>query len=102
MIIDTKYYKNIWQVYDKEDPESSQTIRNAHIYQIMSYVNNTDKNHKGNVIGTLLYAQTGDQRFDLDYPNINGNHYFVKTLDLNVDFEHLKKQLDDLVTTEFE
>ncbi len=101
LIIDTKYYKNIWQVYDREDPESSQTIRNAHIYQIMSYVNNTDKNHTGNVIGTLLYAQTGNKRFDLDYPNINGNRYCVKTLDLNVDFEHLKKQLDELIINIF-
>ena len=59
------------------------------------------KNHTGNVVGTLLYAQTGSQQFDLEYPNINGNRYLVKTLDLNVDFEHLKKQLDEIVDNVF-
>ena len=98
MIIDAKYYKNIWQVYDRDDPESSRTIRNAHLYQIMTYVNNTDVNHTGNTTGVLLYAQTGDHKYNLDYPDINGNHYIVRTLDLNVKFDELKVQLDNLAS----
>ena len=101
LIIDAKYYKSIWQVYDREDPDSSQTIRNAHIYQIMSYVNNTDTDHTGSVAGALLYAQTGSVKYDLDYPNINGNHYMVRTLNLNVNFESLKEQLDNLAKQVF-
>lgn len=101
LIIDAKYYKNIWQVYDRESPDSSRTIRNAHLYQIMSYVNNTDINHTGNTTGALLYAQTGTIQYDLDYPNINGNHYMVQTLNLNVDFEFLKKQLNYLAQRVF-
>ena len=63
----------------------------------MSYVHNTDKNHEGNVSGILLYAQTGDHQYNLDYPNINGNHYMVKTLDLNTDFNQLSEQLETIV-----
>ena len=97
LIIDAKYYKNIWQVYDRNDPETSRTIRNAHLYQIMSYVNNTDKTHTGNVSGLLLYAQTGEKQYSLDYPNIGGNHYAIKTLDLNTLFDELRIQLDHIV-----
>ena len=96
LIIDAKYYKNIWQIYDRNEPDTSATIRNAHLYQIMSYVNNTDKHHIGNVSGMLLYAQTGEKRIDLDYPNIGGNHYAVKTLDLNTGFDELAQQLESI------
>ena len=101
LIIDAKYYKHIWQVYDRDDPDTSRTIRNAHLYQIMSYVNNTDKQHTGNVAGILLYAQTGDKHYSLEYPNIGGNHYAIKTLDLNTDFKELSRQLDDIADTYF-
>lgn len=101
LIIDAKYYKNIWQRYDRDDPETSRTIRNAHLYQIMSYVNNTDKTHTGNVSGVLLYAQTGNKQYSLDYPNIGGNHYAIKTLDLNTDFDDLSNQLEVIANTYF-
>ena len=101
LIIDAKYYKNIWQRYDRDDPETSRTIRNAHLYQIMSYVNNTDKTHTGNVSGVLLYAQTGNKQYSLDYPNIGGNHYAIKTLDLNTYFDDLSNQLEFIVNTYF-
>ena len=96
LIIDAKFYKRIWQEYDHNDPDTSQTIRNAHLYQIMSYVNNTDKLHAGNVSGMLLYAQVGRTKFSLDYPNIGGNHYAIKTLDLNTDFREISEQLNSI------
>lgn len=96
LIIDAKYYKNIWQKYDREDPESARTIRNAHLNQIMNYVRNTDKTNTGKVGGMLLYAQTGTRMYNLDYPNINGYHYTVRTLDLNQEFSEIALQLDDI------
>ena len=96
LIIDAKYYKHIWQVYDRSDPNTSETIRNAHLYQIMSYVRNEQVKNPDRVSGMLLYAQTGEKHYSLDFPNIGGNHYFVKTLDLNTDFEELKNQLDNI------
>ncbi len=102
LIIDAKYYKRIWQCYDIEDPNTSKTIRNAHLYQIMTYVGNTDKQHIGNVGGVLLYAQTGEQQFDLEFPGINGNPYIVRTLDLNTDFKEIRNQLNKLVDDYFE
>ena len=101
LIIDAKYYKNIWQRYDREDPETSRTIRNSHLYQIMSYVNNTDKQHSGNASGMLLYAQTAKTKYSLDYPNIGGNRYTIKTLDLNTDFSELSRQLESIAETYF-
>ena len=94
LIIDAKYYKNIWQRYDAE---SSRTIRNAHLNQIMNYVRNTDTEHTGDVAGMLLYAQTGTRTYKLDYPNIGGNAYAIRTLDLNQDFKTIAKQLDGIV-----
>ena len=62
---------------------------------------NTDKEHTGNVGGVLLCAQTGEKRFDLEYPDIKANPYIVRTLDLNTDFEELKNQLNQLVNKFF-
>lgn len=101
LIIDAKYYRTLWQQYDKDSPDTSSTIRNNHLYQIMSYVNNADPQRTGNVSGMLLYAKPGYEMFDFDYPNIGGNHYVVKTLDLNTDFSSISFQLDSIVTDFF-
>lgn len=96
LIIDTKYYGHILQTqFDK------QTIHNNNLYQIMAYVNNEDKENSGKVSGMLLYAKTQeDVSPDMDFV-IKGNRYQVKTLDLNLDFVKIRKQLDGFARNAF-
>lgn len=100
LIIDAKYYSRIMQNrYEKE------TIRSANMFQIFTYVKNKeaelkDKPHE--VAGMLLYAQT-DNGTQPEYRyQMSGNIISVKTLNLNCDFEDIRRQLDSIVTDYFE
>ena len=93
LIIDTKYYTTIMrQYYGREK------IREAHLYQIRTYVNEYDKEHKHNVDGMLLYAKTKDEKLD-DSKIVHKDGYtlYIRTLDLNTDFETIKKRLDSFI-----
>ena len=93
LIIDTKYYTNIMrQYYGKEK------LREAHLYQINTYVNEYDKEHKHHVDGMLLYAKTREDVLD-DSKIVHKDGYtlYIRTLDLNTDFETIKKRLDSFV-----
>ncbi|MCD8310296.1 MAG: 5-methylcytosine-specific restriction endonuclease system specificity protein McrC [Prevotellaceae bacterium] len=89
LVIDTKYYgKSMQQYYDKP------TIHSHNLYQIFTYVKNMDAENSGKVSGMLLYAKTDEEITpDLD-ATIGQNRFMVKTLDLNTDFNDIKKQLD--------
>ncbi len=92
LIIDAKYYTNTMQHY-----YDTNKIHSNHLYQIYTYVKNMDKNHSGNVSGLLLYAKTEEELVsDHDFL-MDGNKISVKTLDLNVPFEEIKEQLDEIV-----
>ena len=95
LIIDAKYYsKTMSQHFDKE------TLRSAHLYQIYAYVKNMDKENTGNVSGLLLYAKTQDEVFPDGKPFVIGNNSIgTKTLDLNCEFENIRKQLDDIASS---
>ena len=90
LIIDTKYYSKSMQCqFDKR------TIHSNNLYQIHSYVMNYDVNHTGNVDGMLLYVKTEeDITPDGQTTFRDGNIIYYRTLDLNQDFENIKKQLD--------
>ena len=92
LIIDTKYYgKILTENYGKS------IIRPEHLYQIFAYVKNMDKENTGNVSGLLLYAKTQDEVFLDGKPFVIGNNSIgAKTLDLNCEFEDIRKQLDDI------
>lgn len=93
LIIDTKYYTTIMrQYYGREK------IREAHLYQIRTYVNEYDKEHKHNVDGMLLYAKTKEDKLD-DSKIVHKDGYtlYIRTLDLNTDFETIKKRLDSFI-----
>ena len=91
LIIDTKYYSHSMQVqYDKP------TIHSQNIYQIHTYVMNKDKGHTGKVDGMLLYAKTDEEITpDGQMQTHDGNTIYFRTLDLNVPFEDIKKQLEE-------
>ena len=93
LIIDTKYYSKILQQqYGKE------TIRNNNLYQIYTYVNEYDKEHHYNVDGMLLYAKTkNDDIDDVTTNHKDGYSLFIRTLDLNIEFEKIKERLESFV-----
>ena len=99
LIIDAKYYSHIMQSrYEKE------TIRSANMFQIFTYVKNKEAELKGKpheVAGMLLYAQTDNgTQPDCCY-QMSGNMISVKTLNLNCDFEDIRRQLNGIVTDYF-
>lgn len=95
LIIDAKYYSHTLQSqYDVH------TIHSGNMYQIFTYVKNKTSElnaNPQNVSGMLLYARTDEAvQPDQEY-KLSGNHISVKTLDLNQDFNGIKKQLDNIV-----
>lgn len=93
LIIDTKYYSKIMQQqYSKEK------LRTAHLYQINTYVTQYDKNHQFNVDGMLLYAKTKEDVIDDTQVTLqDGYKLYVRSLDLNTDFDTIKKRLDSFI-----
>ena len=96
LIIDTKYYSKIMQEqYDKK------TLRSAHLYQISTYVNEYDSEARHNVDGMVLYAKTKkDDLEDAQVVKKAGFTLFFRTLDLNTDFETIKRRFDSFVENE--
>jgi 5-methylcytosine-specific restriction enzyme subunit McrC len=93
LIIDTKYYKKIMQEQYNKD-----TLRNNHLYQIRTYVDEYDRNHLHNVDGMLLYAKTQEDIFDdAQITHRDGYTLYIRTIDLNTKFETIKKRLDSFV-----
>ena len=93
LIIDTKFYSKVMQ-----EQYNKKTLRNAHLYQISTYVNEYDSGHLHNVDGMLLYAKTKqDDLEDAQVVHKDGYTLFIRTLDLNTDFETIKKRLDSFL-----
>lgn len=95
LIIDAKYYSHTTQVnFDKH------SIHSNNLYQIFTYVKNREcqfRDEEHSVSGMLLYAKTDEEiQPNQDY-QMSGNKISVKTLDLNVEFEKIKEQLDKIV-----
>ena len=93
LIIDTKYYGEALQ---NNIRFNSITFRNAHLYQIFTYVKNKDVNNTGNVFGMLLYAKTEEELFKEQKNTFGNNVIEIKNLDLTKDFKLVEKQLDDI------
>lgn len=93
LIIDTKYYaKSMQKQFDKS------TIHSHNLYQIHTYVTEYDKGHQGNVDGMLLYAKTQEGIVpEGEMKQRDGNTIYFRTLDLNMDFESIKKRLDSFI-----
>lgn len=93
LIIDAKYYSHTTQ-----ENNGRQIIHPEDLYQIFAYVKNLslqDKKEEKELSGMLLYAKTDEDKISkpIKY-EMSGNKIAVKTLDLNQDFESIKKQLD--------
>lgn len=99
LIIDAKYYQHTMQTnFDVS------TVHSGNMYQIYTYVKNKEAQYKGidhQVSGMLLYAKTDEDLVPDNVYNITGNKISVKTLDLNLDFSKIVKQLDSIVQENF-
>lgn len=92
LIIDAKYYTDVMQTRFE-----TKKIRSEHLYQIFAYVKNLDREHTGKVGGMLLYARTDAEVQPEESFSIGGNLIWVRTLDLNLPFSEIARQLDRIV-----
>ena len=92
LIIDTKYYQQTMKI----NSHDSQKYISSNLYQIYTYVKNTDKGATGNVAGVLLYAKTDEAISPNEDIIIGGNKISLKTLDLNCDWNIITAQLESL------
>lgn len=91
LIIDAKYYgQTLQRHYDRC------TLHSQNLYQIFAYVKNQDKENTGNVSGLLLYAKTDEAIVPDGSVCLGGNRIGAETLDLNVDFREIARQLDSI------
>lgn len=96
LIIDAKYYSHTTQLrFDKH------TIHSNNLYQIFTYVKNKASCGK-NVSGMLLYARTDELIQPESSYVMSGNRIDVRTLDLDCDFEVIRRQLNKIVEEFFE
>ena len=93
LIIDTKYYSNIFQKSYMSDREK---FKSHNLYQIFTYVKNADINQTGKVKGMLLYARTDEDFIKPTKYNMNNNEIIVETLNLDEDFVTIKSKLNNI------
>ena len=94
LIVDAKYYGKNLQV----SRFGTESISSGNLYQILSYVRNEEAKSGGTVGGWLLYARTDAPRQpDLDVM-LHGNRILANTLDLNLPWEELQTQLENIIT----
>ena len=92
LIIDTKFYSKSLQSNRFSD---NQTVISGNLYQIFAYVKNeANWAHDKEVRGMLLYPQV-DAPLKKAY-NINGNNFYVQTIDLNQEFRFIRQDLLDI------
>lgn len=93
LIIDTKYYNEVMKEHYGRD-----LLRSAHLYQVRTYIDECDSDHKHNVDGMLLYAKTKvDKLDDAQITFKDGYAIYIRSLDLNTDFEGIKNRLESFV-----
>ena len=100
LIIDAKYYERTTQAQFNKH-----TLHSNNLYQIFTYVKNKEHELKGTehkVSGMLLYAKTDEELQPDNVYKMSGNQISVKTLDLNLPFTEIAKQLDEIAKSHFD
>lgn len=100
LIIDAKYYGHTTQ-----SQYGVNTLHSGNLYQIFTYVKNKDAEYGDQphtVSGMLLYAQTDEMVQPNHVYHMSGNKITVRTLNLNMPFSEIAKQLDGIVAIHFE
>lgn len=99
LIIDAKYYEHTTQEH-----YGKLSVRSDHLYQIFTYVKNKEAelaNVPHDVSGMLLYARTDEDVQPDGVYQMSGNQISVMTLGLDMPFEDIKRQLDEIASTHF-
>lgn len=100
LIIDAKYYEHSTQVqFDKH------TLHSGNLYQIFTYVKNKEyelREKKHMVSGMLLYAKTDEEIYPNNVYQMSGNQITVRTLDLNLPFDEIARQLNIIAKSHFD
>ena len=99
LIIDAKYYsQNTQAQYDVR------TLHSGNLYQIFTYVKNKESQlikEEHEVAGMLLYAKTDDWVQPSGSYRMSGNTISVRTLNLDVEFSEIAKQLNEIAESFF-
>lgn len=99
LIIDAKYYSSTTQQqFDKR------SVHSGNLYQIFTYVKNKEAelaNVPHEVSGMLLYARTDEDIQPDGVYQMSGNQISVRTLDLGLPFEEIRKQLNAIAEDHF-
>lgn len=99
LIIDAKYYSHTTQTQF-----NVQTLHSANLYQIFTYVKNKEtelSESPHDVSGMLLYAKTDNELSLHKTYLMSGNRVSVRTLDLDLDFSSIRKQLNNIIDEHF-
>lgn len=96
LIIDTKMYEKMLQSNYGHDSQHSNNM-----YQIYAYVKNKDVNHNKSVDGMLLYARTDEEILPDKTYILDGNRFYIKSIDLNDNFKNISKELNKIIETSF-
>ncbi len=95
LIIDAKYYTHTTQTL-----YGVNKLHSVNLYQIFTYVKNkeyelTSRTHS--VSGMLLYARTDEDIIPNGLYRMSGNKIKIQTLNLNCEFQEIKRELDKIV-----
>ena len=99
LIIDAKYYRHTTQ---SRSAWGTHTVHSNNLYQIFCYVKNeqerlTAAGNPNRVSGMLLYARTDEEVQPCQSYRLSGNRIDVRTLDLDCDWQEVRRQLDGIV-----
>ena len=94
LIIDTKFYSKTLQSNRFSD---NKTVTSGNLYQIFAYVKNeAARTPDKPIMGMLLYPQV-DASLKKAY-RIDGNTFFVQTVDLSQEFDAIRQELLEIYT----
>ena len=100
LIIDAKYYGNTTQTRF-----GTHTLHSGNLYQIFTYVKNKEAelaSQPHEVSGMLLYAKTDEEIYPNNVYQMSGNQITVRTLDLNLPFDEIARQLNIIAKSHFD
>lgn len=89
LIIDTKFYKRMYQ-YNFE----TRKHHSNNLYQIFTYVQNRQATQEKKVAGMLLYAQTNNEEPMNATYQLVGNKVSIQSIDMNREFKEIQHALE--------
>lgn len=98
-------YEYLMRNFASESGKSKHTLHSGNLYQIFTYVKNKEyelREKKHMVSGMLLYAKTDEEIYPNNVYQMSGNQITVRTLDLNLPFDEIARQLNIIAKSHFD